>query len=221
MAAAKEKINLAWDVEATGNGTKDVAFAVGFAFVRSSDLTVHKWRRSFALGRAEEEAWQTLWERRGYSAFTFAEFWSRHIGVLDALETEASARDAADLARMVDDFLASLSQNYEVVRIVSDTVSFDGWMINNLLVNHGFSALHFRRGDGRYVKGVEKDGYIRGALGLLPDENLWDLKRYCIDLMLPHLGVHPHSHMPDEDAAAHAVDYERTVAYQHFRRSIH
>lgn len=208
----KRDIYLAFDTESTGDGDNDIPFAAGFSY--TLDYNLYKVMFSMDLGKNEDESWEDLWKRRGFSMKCWNEFWSENQHKLDELMKRATSKTSEELAHKIETKLISIEKRHNIKRIVTNTNASDGWRINNILVQSGnFQPLHYDRSGENFNAGIQYTTYIQGSLLLLPHEKRTEPEMELIDEMVPEIPEQRHNHLADDDAAYHAIKLERTIAF--------
>lgn len=156
MAAKKELLVLAFDVETTGNvlpvcphgihGDQkrgDALISVGWAGGRLLDGTkleilVQPQRLDIDLKKPKEATWEDYWGDQGWSEETYRRFWSHRLRTLEDMQQSASSFAAA--AHLLNRELAELEERYQIVPIV-DAVGFDASWVDILLNSQGYAGL--------------------------------------------------------------------------------
>lgn len=194
---------LTFDIEATGaNVFTNKMLAIGWAYGScSGDVVTGK--ICLDLNKPTNTLWEDLWKERGWETRCWTEFWSKYTDVLDGLQVPDLISDSKGMAWVVNNVLQVVDDTFERYTIVSDTLAFDSVWITNLLHEHGYHGLMYRR-DGSYnrgIGGIEVDSYLMGVYGVQLDD-LEGRKDdpWSRDPLYIHAPSPPHDHDPENDA---------------------
>ena len=200
----KQKLGyLSVDIEATGGSySKDVCFAVGWALGSRADHendNVRSGKVILDMGKPTYQTWAEFWETKGFEKRCYEEFWSKHLSVLDALQSSGNAKEryAEDaFPHSVNEIFVEAETLFDKVILLTDTIHFDTVWISILLDKAGYPPLNFKR-NGKYNGGgIEVDSYKMGVYRVEPKgERPWEKD----PLFLKHF-VELHDHDPENDA---------------------
>ncbi len=222
---------VAFDVEATGSSTPlDCVFAIGISHIAIDSTVVdsnnpdrvkilnerlRKSRLVLDLKKPVDMQWRDFWNSSGYDMTTFDEFWSKHLNVLDQLQSnEDRCKSEEGFAALLDSTLRDIESLYSSFTLLSDTLTFDIPALSSLLTKYGHLPLCKTRSGG-YQGGMEVDSYTSGVLHIpivasheICDPRLTTIRSYrSFDI--------PHDHDPQNDAVTILDGFLAVNTYVH------
>ena len=222
-----------FDIESTGSdmpGGKDALFAIGAA-VLSIDtdsgaierVDSRRWVLSLAPPDSSADTWAALWRSHGYDMRCFEEFWSKHLGVLNAMMAMTADLFSSSKA-MADSFAAYIAESeakFQPQIRVYDTIGFDVTNLEALLVEHGHRSL-FLTTQGRPCSPSYLGDIMRSALGISPLHRALGLNDAQKEAIARHNAAAvpaglAHTHDPADDALCIAYKWAHYALKLHFK----
>ena len=231
MAATPEckpKGMVAFDVECTGTGVHDLPYEVSFTHfpIKEGPYVLKDFTtRTFVmnLGRGFGETWKEVWERRGFSMWTFEDFFVKFnvFPLLDQSQQHPTAQEIYSpdvFARYLHNYLRELESIYSSVQTCSDTAEFDRAALCKLFQEHNLPLLHYDRTTGHeYHSNIYTGEILRTLHAIHPGDLSEDA--FYQKFIKPHrlfLDVE-NDHDSEHDALNIAADY---VALQTYMRDL-